>query len=239
MLPGVPGFFGRRGGNFLDPNVLAVRTVKIHRLLRDEIDNALEVRFLADGQLHEHGVASELGAELLDHLLRIGAGAVHLVDERQPRHVVAPHLPIDGERLRLYAADGAKHEDRAVEHAEAAFHFDGEIDVAGRVDEIDRGIAPGDGGGRAGDGDPALLFEVHVVHRRAAAGAAVMDFLHAVNPPGIVQDPLAQRGLAGVDVRRNADVAKFGNVHEPRRGSESKNSLYSFPCKEHGNEFGT
>ena len=65
-----------------------------------------------------------------DDALRIGAGAVHLVDERQPRHVIALHLAVDGHRLRLHAADGAEHQDRAVEHAEAALDFDGEIDVA-------------------------------------------------------------------------------------------------------------
>ncbi len=47
-----------------------------------------------------------------DDLVRIGAGAVHLVDERQPRHVVALHLAVDGQRLRLHAAHGAEHQDR-------------------------------------------------------------------------------------------------------------------------------
>ena len=75
-------------------------------------------------------------------LSRIGADAVHLVDEGQPRHVVAAHLAVDRQRLGLHAADGAEHQDRPVEHAQAPLHLDGEIDVAGRVDQVDRGVVP-------------------------------------------------------------------------------------------------
>ncbi len=47
------------------------------------------------------------------------------------------------------------------------------------------------------------------VGRRAAAA----DILDLVNPAGVVQNPLAQGRFARVDVRRNADVAKFLEVH--------------------------
>ena len=60
----------------------------------------------------------------------IGAGAVHLVDEGQPGDVIAPHLAVDGQRLGLHAADGAEHQDRPVQDAEAPLDLDGEIDVA-------------------------------------------------------------------------------------------------------------
>ena len=56
--------------------------------------------------------------------------------------MVALHLAIDGHRLRLHAADGAEHEHGAVEHAEAAFHFDREVDVARGVDQVDRVAFP-------------------------------------------------------------------------------------------------
>ena len=69
---------------------------------------------------------------------------------------------------------------------------------------------PLDGGGGAGDRDAAFAFEVHVVHRGAPFA---LDLLHAMDAAGVVQDPLAERGLARVDVGRDADVAKFCEIH--------------------------
>ena len=66
-------------------------------------------------------------------------------------------------------------------------------------------VFPLDLRGGAGDGDAALALEVHVVHRRAVA--ASLDFVDPVNASGVVQNPLAQGGLARVDVGGNADVA--------------------------------
>jgi hypothetical protein len=49
----------------------------------------------------------ELLDELLGDALRIRAGAVELVDEREARDLVAAHLSVDGHRLRLHARDTA------------------------------------------------------------------------------------------------------------------------------------
>ena len=51
--------------------------------------------------------------------------------------VVALHLAINGDRLRLHAGDAAQHEDGAIEHAQRALHLNREVDVAGRVDDVD------------------------------------------------------------------------------------------------------
>ena len=99
--------------------------------------------------------------------------------------LIAAHLPVDGERSCLDFADGTKHQDCPVEHAKAAFHLDGKIDVARGMDQIDHGIAhwrlwP------HGDGYTAFLFQFHVVHGCPAAVA--VDFLHAVDSAGVEQD---------------------------------------------------
>ena len=41
----------------------------------------------------------------------------------------------------------------------------------------------------------------------------VVHFLHAVDAAGVEQDPLAEGGLARVDVGRNADIAEFAQIH--------------------------
>ena len=158
------------------------------------------------------GVVAELLAELLLHPVGVGAGAVALVDEGDARHLVALELAVDGDRLRLHAAHGAQHQDRAVEHAQGALHLDGEVDVPGRVDEVDRVVAPLHVGGRRGDGDAALALEVHGVHGGADAVLA-LHLVDGVDLVAIVQDPLGKRRLARIDVGADADVPHCRNVN--------------------------
>jgi hypothetical protein len=82
--------------------------------------------------------------------------------------------------------------------------------VAGGVDDVDAVFVEGQvhalpeaGGGSRGDRDAALLLLLHPVHR----GGAVVHFTDLVVHTGVEQDALGRRGLAGVDVRRDADVA--------------------------------
>ena len=93
--------------------------VPVDRLHLDQIDDAFEVFLGADRHLHRHRVRAEARLQLADDLVEVGAGAVHLVDERKARHAVLVGLTPDGFRLRLHAADRAQHEHGAVEHAQA------------------------------------------------------------------------------------------------------------------------
>ena len=90
-----------------------------------------------DRDLDRHGVRAEA---VLDHLHaapEVGAGAVHLVDEADARDAVSVGLAPDGLGLRLDAGDGVEDDDPAVEHAEAPLDLDREVDVAGRIDDVD------------------------------------------------------------------------------------------------------
>ncbi len=78
---------------------------------------------------------------------RIGTCAVHFVDEGNAGYAVALHLAIDGNRLGLHARHGAEHHNRTVEDPQRSFDFDGEINVAGRVDEVDLMVVPEASGG--------------------------------------------------------------------------------------------
>ena len=123
-------------------------------------------------------------------------------------HVVAVGLPPDGLGLRLDPGDAVEHRDRAVEHAQRALHLDGEVDVPGRVDDVDGVVVPLAGRRGGGDGDAALLLLLHPVHRRGA----LVDLTDLVVDAGVVEDPLGRRGLARVDVRHDPDVADLGEV---------------------------
>ncbi len=197
------GGVGQLGGDLDFVLLLAELVLVDDRLHRDEVDDALEVALGADRQLDRHGV----GAEAVDHrlhaLLEVGADAVHLVDVGDARDVVLVGLAPDGLRLGLDAGDGVEQRDRAVEHAQRALDLDGEVDVAGRVDDVDAVVLPLRGGGGGGDRDAALLLLFHPVHR----GRALVDLADLVGAAGVVEDALGRRRLAGVDVRHDPDVA--------------------------------
>ena len=107
--------------------------------------------------------------------------------------------------LRLDPGYAVKHHHRTVQHAQRTAHLHVEVDVAGRVDQVDLVVAPGNGGGGAVDGDaPRPLLRV-VVH----GGVAVMHFTGAVDFAGGEQHPFTDRGLARIDVGNDADIAKL------------------------------
>jgi hypothetical protein len=119
------------GGNRLVAELHALgRLVPEDRLHLDQVDHALEVVLGADRN-DDH---DRVRLQAVDHHLadaeEVGADAVHLVDEREARHLVLVGLAPDGLRLRLHAADRVVHHDRAVEHAHAALDLDREVDVA-------------------------------------------------------------------------------------------------------------
>ncbi len=191
------------GGNLGHVELLAEVVLVDDGLHLDEVDDAPEGVLLADRDLHRHRV----GAEALAHRLHGGeevrAGAVHLVDERDPRHLVLVGLAPDGLGLRLDAGDGVEDGNRAVEDAQAPLHLYGEVHVPGRIDDVDAMVAPERGRRSRRDRDAALLLLRHPVHRRRA----VVHLADLVGAAGVVEDPLGRRRLARVDVGHDSDVA--------------------------------
>ena len=174
-----------------------------HRFHLDQVDDAFEVALAADRQLDRQRVGAEPVLHRLHGVEEVGAGAVHLVDVGEARHGVLVGLAPDGLRLGLDAGDGIEDGDGAVEHAQAALDLDREVDVAGRVDDVDPVALPLAGGRGGGDRDPALLLLLHPVHH----GGALVDLAHFVGAAGVVEDALGRRRLTGVDVRHDPDVA--------------------------------
>ena len=162
-----------------------------------------ELVFLADGKLNGDGLGTEALADGIDGMLEIGTHLVNLVDEANSRDAVLISLAPDFFRLRLHPVHRVKHRHRAVQHAQRAFHFGREIDVAGRINNIDANVAPGAGRGRGCNRDAALLLLLHPVH----GSRAFVHLSDAVRPSRIKQDALRRSGLAGIDVGHDADVS--------------------------------
>ena len=192
------------GGNFLVV-VLGAEALVLpdDRLHAQEVDHALEAGLRADRQLDADRTAADLGLDLVDAAKEIGADLVHLVDEHDARNAVFVGLAPDRLRLRLDALVAVEHAHRAVEHAQAALDFDGEVDVAGRVDDVEALVMPESGGRGRGDGDAALLLLLHPVHGRSA----VVHFADLMRLAGIIEDALGRRRLSGIDVGHDAEIA--------------------------------
>src|SRR5579859_820451 len=168
----------------------------------DQVDQADETGLDADRQLHHQRTRAQAIGDHLDRTVEIRADAVHLVHETDARHAVLVGLTPHRLGLRFDTGDAVEQRHRPVQHAQAALDFDGEVDMAGGVDDVDAMALPETGGGGRRDGDAALLLLLHPVHR----GGAVIDLAHAVGLARVIQNPLSRRRLTGINVGHDADI---------------------------------
>ncbi len=80
------------------------------------------------------------------------------------------------------------------------------------VDDIEPVVVPIAGRGGRSDRDAAFLFLFHPVHDRCA----IMDFADLVALAGIIEDALGRRGLAGVNMGHDPEVAVIRNLVRAR-----------------------
>ena len=175
---------------------------------------------LHDGLQHQVDVGALLGRHEDDLLARDGQhvlqllhdhvglrrGQVDLVDDGHDDEALGEGEVHVGERLGLDALGGVDDEDGALAGLEAAADLVAEVDVAGRVDEVEavhlavaRGVLQAH---RAGlDGDALLALQVHRVEHLAR---------HLARLDGVrqLQDAVGQRRLPVVDVGDDAEVAQ-------------------------------
>ncbi len=123
-----------------------------------------------------------------------------------------------GERLRLEALSRVDHEDGALAGRERARDLVAEIDVAGRVDQVELVelalVRPGHAHRLGLDRDAALALEIHRVEH-LLAHLALRDRAREL------QDAIGQRRLAVVDVRDDREVANAGLLHASHLGTPS------------------
>ena len=121
---------------------------------------------------------------------------------------------VGGERLGQHVAGLGQRalgrvdqQQHAVDHRQRALDLAAEVGVAGRVDQVDLHVLPGDRRGLGEDRDAALALLVVGVHD------AVDERLVGAEDAGLAQDGVDERGLAVVDVGDERDVPKSGGCH--------------------------
>ena len=94
--------------------------------------------------------------------------------------------------------------DGPVHHVEDALDLAAEVGVTRRVDDVDAGVVPQDGGTLGQDGDAALALEIVAVH-----GLRLHPLILAEGA-GLLQQRIDQRRLAVVHVGDDRNIA---NAH--------------------------
>src|SRR5438552_899032 len=127
-----------------------------------------------------------------------------------PTRVTRNSFPVAILRLRLHALRGVDHQDGALAGGQAARDLVGEVDVAGRVDQVEDIVlavarAVGEADRARLDGDAALALELHVVEE-------LRGHLARRDRAGRLEDAVRERGLPVVDVGDDREVADVGGV---------------------------
>ena len=118
-----------------------------------------------------------------------------------------------GDGLSLNSLKRIDYQQGSLTSRQAARHLVVKIDMPRRVDQVDLLVAPEGGDRRALDRDAALLFLLEVVGGgRRLQVLGVVHVHDRVFTTGVVKNALGRRGLAGVDVGDDADVAKIGRA---------------------------
>ncbi|CDN46190.1 hypothetical protein BN871_LI_00040 [Paenibacillus sp. P22] len=185
------------------------RLVGISRRSGNLLDDLLQNLLDADARLggSEDGVARVEPDDILDLLLdplRLRARQVDLVDDRKNLQVVVQRQIDVGQRLGLDALGRVHDQQRALAGREAAGNFIREVDVSGRIDQVQDVLFPvvglvAEAHGLQLDGDAALALEIHLVeHLRLHFAGGQCS--------GIFQNTVGQRRLPVVNMRDNGKI---------------------------------
>ena len=168
-----------------------------------QVDDTRERRLLADRELQRRDAGAELRLQLVERARERRALAVELVDEDRAREAaLLGELPRDL-GLHLDAFDRGHDEQREVGGLDRGGDVADEVGVAGRVEHVDLVVVELERRERERHRDvAALLFGVEV-----ADGRAVFDPAQADDRPGVEQQRLGERRLAGASVADEGDVA--------------------------------
>ena len=177
----------------------------------EQVDDAAEVVLLADRQLHGHDLRAERLLQELERVVEVGALAVeHVADDdaAEPARLGAVPEPLV---LDFDAEHRVDDDERRLDDLQAGDGVGEEARVAGRVDEVEGETVAVDVRQTGREAHLALLLVVVPVGDRRAVGHGTQSR----DRPGVEQQRLEQRRLAGTAVADESDVPDLGWVVHP------------------------
>ena len=111
------GFLFQLGGNFFGDVLRSQGLIFPNDCLhRDQINYALKLVFLPNGNLNGDRFGVEALADGINGMLEISAHLIDLVDKTNSRNAVFISLPPNFLRLRLHPVNSIEHRNCAIEH---------------------------------------------------------------------------------------------------------------------------
>ena len=168
--------------------------------------------------------------DLLFDDVRLCAGQIDLVDDRDDLQVIVKSEIDIGQRLRLHALCRIHDQDRTLTGCQRTGHLIAEIDMAGRVDQMKEILFSIQGGigqlnGIQLDRDAALLFQIHRIQDLCLH----LPFFHRI---GQFEDPVCQRRLSVIDVCDDGKITNMTLIHTlPPQNQNNYNKCFH-ACKE-------
>src|SRR5206468_12027871 len=143
---------------------------------------------------------------------QVGIGEIDLVDHRDDRQALLMREVDVGDRLSLDALGRIDDEERTLASRETARDLVGEVNVAGRVEQVEavflavlRGVTHRN---RVRlDRDPAFALKIHRIEELILS-------LAVMNRAGTLEQTIRQSRFAVIDVRDDAEVAGQLDRHE-------------------------
>ena len=204
LVAGAVKLLGRAGG--------------LHQAVGGEVVDPFELAAHAGGPAHRADVELELVGDFIEQAEGFAAFAIDLVDEGDDGDVAqaADFEQLAG--LRLDPLGRVDHHDGGIDRGQRAIGVFGKIFVARRVEQVEGDGFPVAGPlerhDRRGDGDAALLLDLHPVGAGAAVRPARLDLARQVDGAAFEQQLFGQRGLARVRVGNDREGAAGWDGHD-------------------------
>ena len=169
------------------------------------VEDAEIIAVDADGPIHGISANAEDVLNLVDEVERDFAVTVELIDEGEDRNAA---LTADFEEflgLRLNAFGGVDDHDGAVDRHQRAISVFAEILMPRRVEDIDAAAVVIELQDGAGDGNAALLLDLHPIADGVALSLASFDRAGEVYGAAVEQEFFCESGFTGVGVRDDGE----------------------------------
>ena len=151
------------------------------------------------------GIAVQQVGELVGALVGLGGRQVDLVQRGHDHEAGVARQVEVRKRLGLQALRGVDQQDRPLAGRQRPRHLVGEVDVAGRIDQVELEPLVLQPHGLGLDRDAPFALEVHLVE-------VLRPHVAALDRMGDLEHPVGQRRLAVVDMRHDAEVADVRGV---------------------------
>ena len=176
--------------------------------LREHVGDAMQAAGFAQGQFQRRDAGAEGHAQLLEHALEAGAVLVLLVDEDHPRKAEGGSLAPQPFGLHFDAFHRAHHEHGEIGDRQRGIHLAVEVEVAGRVEQVDLVCVAVVGGPLEGrQRERQRHVPLDALRLGVEQAGAIVDPAGTGYRTGTDQQRLCQGGLAGTAVAHQGDVA--------------------------------